>query len=55
MKWARFFIELVFFIFIAIPIFCLVYAGIHISFFIYQSIKTVKKWKTTITLPFHRK
>ena len=55
MKWVRFFIELLFIIFIAVPVFCLVYAGIHISFFIYHILKTIKKWTTTINPLSRRK
>lgn len=55
MKLVKFLLELFFLILVCLPVFCLAYVLIELSFFIYNLKKTVKKWKTTSTPPFPHK
>ena len=54
MKWAKLLLELLFLVLVCLPVFCLAYILIELSFLFYNLKKTLK-WKTTINQRFRRK
>jgi hypothetical protein len=55
MKLAKFLLELFFLILVCLPVFCLAYLTIELSFFIYYFKKNLNKWKTSIIRRSRRK
>lgn len=55
MSWVKFIAELLFLLLVCLPIFCIAYILIELSFFIYYTKKNLNKWKINTSRRFRRK